>query len=262
MTSDPPIEQSASGSQETSMGWADVSLLPQSIWHNSQAVGFSGPGHMPTTLQCTDHRMGVPSSSAPMFQYASSSLCSALSPSVSSSHPTPMHLRPNGTYLIGNCGSPAIDPGSAPMEIDYDIVNQDHPADPDRGSISAVVNVPLNSTGTHCSAGWSVPQNPPNELPSENVSIPNNPHSHANHPNTEVQVPCVASASVPPMSSVQCMAEVDHAPAPTIPETLVLEEATLPVPPSTSELPGSTKSKRGRPGTNYKLSSSLPVTLE
>ncbi|KAF9786051.1 hypothetical protein BJ322DRAFT_1005044 [Thelephora terrestris] len=268
MTSDPSLEQSTSNLPGTSTGWAEISLLPQNIWHNSQAMRFSGSGHIPTTVQCTDRPMGVSSSSAPMFQYASSSLCCALSPSDSSPNPTTMHLQPNGAprYLIGNCCRPAMDHGSTPMEIDYDSVNQDHhPADPARESISSVADVPPNSTGTQCSVGWSVPQNPANELSSEDLSIPNNAHSHADLPNPGFQVPCVAStlpASIPPMSSVQGVTEVDHAPGSAIPETLVLEEATAPLPPSNSDPPNSTKSKRGRPGTNYKLSSSLPVTLD
>lgn len=260
MTSDRTFEQSTSSPQGSSTGWAEIPSLPQNIWHNSQTTAFSGPGHVPTTLD-SDHRMGVPSSSPPMFQFASSSLSSALSPSVSSSNPTPAHLQLDGPpqYLPGNCGSPVIEPGNSPMDLDYDSINQDHhPADPDQGSISAIADIPLDSVGTHSPICYSVPQNPPNEHPSENVSTPNNTHSHTNHPNLEEEVPCVASTlsvSIPPMSSV-------HGPGPAIPETLVLEEAPGPLPSPGSELVASTKSKRGKQGFNYKLSSSLPVTLE
>lgn len=264
MTSDPTFEQSTSSPQGGSAGWGEVPLLPQNIWHNSQTTGFSGPRHMPTTLG-SDHRMGVPSPSPPMFQFTSSSLSSALSPSVSSSNQTPVHLQPDGTpqHLPGNCGSPVIDLRNAPGDIDLNNVNQDHPVDPDRGSISTIVHISLNSVGTHSPDCFSVPQISSNEHRSENVSIPNNAHSRANHPNLEVDVPCVAStlsAPVPPVSSVHDIDMTNHTPGPAIPETLVLEEAPGPLPPSGSEPVAS--SKRGKQGFNYKLSSSLPVTLE
>jgi hypothetical protein len=259
MTSDLTFEQSTPCPQGSSTGWGEVPLLPQNIWQNPQIAAFSGPGHMST------HRMGVLSSSRPVFQFASSSLSSALSPSVSSSNPTPVHLQPDRTpqYL---CGSPIIEPGSAPMDMDYDDINQDHhPADPDRGSISTVVDIPLNSVETHSPACFAVLQNSSIEHPSENVSIPNNAHSHANQPNLEVEVPSVASAlsvSAPPVSSVHDMPAANYTPGTAIPETLVLEEAPDPLSSPRSEPVASTKSKRGKQGFNYKLSSSLPVTIE
>lgn len=269
MTSDHTFEQSTSSPQGDSTGWGEVPLLPQDIWHNPQTARFSGPEHITTTLG-SDHRMGVPSSSSPIFQFASSSLSSALSPSISPSNPTPLHLQPDGAsrYFPGNCRSPnAIEPGDAPMDIDCDNVNQDHrPVDPDRCSISTVVDIPLNFVGTHSPVRFPAPQNSSNGRPSEDaVSIPNNIHLPAN-PNLEVEVSCVASTlsvSVPPMSSVHGATAVDrHTPGPVIPETLVLEEAPGPLPSPGSEPGVSTKSKRGKPGFNYKLSSSLPVTLE
>src|SRR5258708_14428039 len=117
---------------------------------------------MPAAID-SDHRMGASSSSRPMFQFASSSLSSALSPSVSSSDPTPVHLQPDRTpqYL---CRSPAIEPGSAPMDIDYDDINQDHhPADPDRVSIPTAVDIPLNSVETHSPACFAVLHNSSND---------------------------------------------------------------------------------------------------
>lgn len=264
MTSDHTFEQSTSSPQGGSTGWSEVPLLSHNIWHNLQIPGFSGPRHMPTTIE-SDHRIGAPSSSRPMFQFASSSLCSALSPSVSSSDPTPAHLQPDRTpqYM---CCSPAIEPGSVPMDIEYDDISQDHhPADPGRVSISAVVDIPMNSAETHSPACFAVLQNPPSEHPPENVSIPNNAHSHANHPNLEVGVLCLPSTlpvSVPPMTSVRDVAMENYTPGPAIPETLVLEEAPGPLPSPRSEPAASTKSKRGKQGSSYKLSSSLPVTLE
>jgi len=257
ITSDRTFEQSTSTPQGSSMGWTEVPLLPQNIWHNPQAVGFSGPGQISTTLECADHQMGVPSCSVPMFQFASSSLNSALSPSVSPSNPTPMYLQPGGApqYLSGNCGGSAIDPGSTPMDMDYDNINRDHcPVDPERASIPAVVDIP----------SFPVPQNPSNELLSEDASIPNTAHSHASHPNPEVEAPCLVS-TLPvssPTSSFHDGAEVTHTSCPAVPATLVLEEATLPGSSSGSDPTASTKSKRGKSGFNYKLSSSLPVALE
>jgi len=251
---------------EPSTGWAEIPLLPQNLWHNPQTVTFSG--HMPTSLECSDHRMGVPSSSTPRFQFASSSLSSALSPSVSSSNPSPMHLQPGGatSYLITNCGSPVINPGNSPMDIDYENVIQDrHPADPDRGTTPTAIDVQINSVGAQPPVGFSVSPNSPDELPPANVSIPDNTHPHPNIPNIEVDVPCVTPTlpiSVPPMSPAHDVAIAHHGPVHSIPETLVLEEATTPVPSSGPEPAISAKTKRGRNGTNYKLSSSLPVTLE
>ena len=262
MTSDCTFEQSTScpqgSSMECSTGWGEVPLLPQNIWHNFRTAGFSGPGHMSTTI-CSDHRMGVPSSSPPMFQFASSSLCSALSPSISSSAQTPIHLQLDGTpqYFPGNCGSPAVEPGNPSMNIDYDVIRDHRQTDPDRGSISTM--------GTRSPVCFSVPQNSSNQHPPNNVSISNNAHSDTNHPSLEVQVPCVVSTpsvSVPPVSSVHGVTVANHTPGPTIPETLVLEEAPCPLPSPSSDLVSSTRSKRGKQGFNYKLSSSLPVTLK
>lgn len=261
MTSDHTLEQSTSSPQGNSIGWGEVSLLPQNIWNNSQAAGFSGPGQMSNTL-CPDRRMGVPSSSPPIFQFASSSLISALSPSISSSNPTPVRFQSDGApqYSPGNCGSPSIDPGNAPADIDYDSINQDHlPADPEPCSISTVVDIPLNSVETHSPACFPAPRDSSNEHPSENGSIPNDAHPHANHLNLEVS--CAAptlSVSISPMSSAHDVVVANRT---AIPETLVLEEAPGPVPPSRSE-PLASSSKRGKQGFNYKLSSSLPVTLE
>lgn len=264
MTSDRVYEQSNSSPQGTSMGWAEISLLPQNPWGGSQIAGFSG--HMPNTLECPDHRMGVPSSTQ-MFQFASSSLSSALSPSVSSSNPTPVHAQPDGTpYLTGNCGSPIIDPGNTQMDIDYDNVNQDHhPADPGRGSTSTAVDIPLNSAGAHSPARFSVPPNPSHDLPPADAPIPNNTNLHPNLPNIGVEAPCVTPplpVSVLPILPDHDEGVAHHGPIPSIPETLVLEEATTPVSSSRSESATSTKPKRGKNGGNYKLSSSLPVTLE
>lgn len=250
--------QSTSSPQGAPAEWTGVPLLHQGIWHSPQAVGFSGP----------DHPMGIPSPSAPTFQFASSSLSSALSPSISSSNPTPVHLQLDGTpqYLPGGCGSPAIDSGNTPMDIDYDNISQDHrPIDPNRGSLSTVVDIPLRSIGTCPPVRFSVPRNPSNERPPENASITNNTHSNSNHPNLEAEVPSVTStfsASVLPTPSVHNVAVAHHAPCPSIPEILVLEEAAAPVPSPGSEPTTSTKSKRGRQGSSYKLSSSLPVTIE
>lgn len=257
MTSDRMFEQSTSNSQGISTGWAEVPLLPHNIWHNPQAVRFSAPGHTPTTLECTDdHQMGVSSSSIPMFQFASSSLSSALSSSVLSSNPTPMHLRSDSPqYLTGNNGSPEIDPGSTPM--DYDTVNKDHhPVDPGRGPIPAGVS--LNPARNHSMPCFLVPRSLSDEL------LPDNAHPHPNVPNPMAEVPCVSStisSSVPPMSPVHDMTTMNHIPGQVVPETLVLEEATVLVPPSRSEPMTSTRSKRGKPGSSYRLSSSLPVAL-
>ena len=263
MTLDRAYEQSNHSPQGASTGWAEVPLLPQHIWHNSQSAGFSG--HTPTTLGCPDPCVGVPSSSAPMFRFASSSLNSALSPSVSSSNPSPIHLKKDGAlpYFTGNCGSPELNPGGSPIDIDYDNVNQDHhPTDPDRGSASIVIDMPLNSVGAHSPIRFSGPQNPAHQLPPANLSIPNNAHSHANLPSIEVEMPCVTSAlqtSVSPISPTHDMAMGRCGPVPSIPETLTLEEFITPVPSFRSE---SAKPKRGKNGTNYKLSSSLPVNIE
>lgn len=264
-TSDRTYEQSDCSPQGASMGWAEVSLLPQDLWHGSQIAGFSG--QIPNTLECANRPMGAPSSPTQMFRFVSSSLSSALSPSASSSGPTPIHLQPDGapSYLTGNCGNPVINPGNTPMDIDYDGVNQDHhPADPDRRSTSGVIDIPLNSVGAHSPARFSVPPNPSHELPPANVSIPNNVHSHPNLPSIEAEVSCITSAlpaSVPPLLSAHDEATVHCGPIPCIPETLVLEEATTSASPEPE--PGtSAKSKRAKNGANYKLSSSLPVTLE
>jgi len=263
MTLDRAYEQSNPSPQGTSTGWAEVPLLSHSLWHGSQTAGFSG--HMPTTLQCPNHRAGVPSSSTPMFQLASSSLSSALSPSVSSSNPSPIHLQPDGAppYLTGNCGSPSLNPGNSPMDVDHDNVNRDcHPTDPDRASTSTIFDMPLNPVGPHSPARFSVPPNPINGLPPANGSIPNNAHSHTNPPSVEACPTSVLAVSVPPMSSARDVATVHCGPVPSIPQTLVLEESTTPVPPSRSEPGTSAKSKRGKGGANYKLSSSLPVNFE
>ena len=266
MTLDRAHGQSTSGPQGAPTGWAEIPLLPQNLWHNSQTATFSG--HMPTSLECSNHRMGVPSSPPPRFQFASSSLSSALSPSVSSSNQSPMHLQPEGapSYLTANCGSPVINPGNSPMDIDYENVIQDrHSADPDRGTTSAVIGVQMNSVEAQPPVRFSVPPNPPNEPPPANVSIPDNTHSHPNLPNVEMEDPCVTPTlpvSVPPMSPVHDVAIAHHGPVHSIPEILVLEEATTPVPSPGSEPATSAKTKRGRNGTNYKLSSSLPVTFE
>lgn len=151
------------------------------------------------------------------------------------------------------------------MEMDYDSINRDHcPVDPDQGSIPTVADIPLSCMGTHPPVRFPVPQNPSNELPSENVSIPNTAHSHANHPNLEVGAPCVVSTLPvsPPTSFVCDGAEATHASGNAVPETLILEEATLPDSTSGSDPTASTKSKRGKSGFNYKLSSSLPVAFE
>lgn len=265
MSSGCTLEQSTSSPQGNSTVWGQVPLLPQNVWHISQTASFSGPGHIPTTLDA-DHRMGISSPPPPMFQFTSSSLSSALSPSVSSPNPTPGHLQPDGTpqYFPGNCCSPTIDPGGAPTDLDYGINQDHHPVDPDRCSIS-IVDIPLNSVGTHSPACFSASPNSSNEYSSENAPIPNNAHSHYNDPNLEVEVPCVTPThvvSVPPMSSVNDVAVESRTPGPVIPGTLVLEEAPGPVSPSRSDPVASTKSKRGKQGFNYKLSSSLPVTLE
>lgn len=151
------------------------------------------------------------------------------------------------------------------MDMDYDNINRDHcPVDPDRGSIPAVVDIPLSSVGTHPPVCLPVPQNPSNALLSENVSIPNTAHSHANHPNPEVEAPCLLS-TLPvssPTSSFHDGAEATHTSCSAVLETLVLEEATLPGSSSGSDPTASTKSKRGKSGFNYKLSSSLPVALD
>ena len=261
MTLDRAHEQSISSPQGSSTTRAEVPLLLQNLWHNSQIAGFSG--HMPTTLECSDHRMGAPSSSTQMFQFTSSSLSSALSPSISSSNPTQIHLQPDGTpsYLTGSCCSPTIDPGNT--NIDYDDVNLDHhPADLDREAASTVIDIPLNFVGAHSPVHFPVPPGPSSELPPANIPVPNNAHSHVNLPNIEVEAPCVTSTlpiSVPPMSPAHDEAIAHHIPVPSIPETLVLGEVTTP---ESSESVTSAKPKRGKNGANYKLSSSLPVTLE
>ena len=266
MTLDRAYEQSNPDPQGGSAGWAEVPLLPQHLWHDSQSEGFSP--QVPTTLGCSDPRMGVPSSSTPMFQFASSSLNSALCPPVPPSNLSPVHLQERGAllYLTGNCGSSALNPGNSPIDTDYDDVSQDHhPTDPDRGSASTVIDVSLNSAAAHSPIHFSVPPNPTNQLPPANVSIPNNTHSHANLPNVEMEDPCVTSAlpaSVLPMSSAHDVVTAHHGPVPSIPETLTLEESALPVPSSKSGPATSTKPKRGKNGTNYKLSSSLPVNFE
>jgi len=266
MTLDRAYEQSNHSPQGASTGWAEIPLLPQHLWHDSQSAGFSG--HTPNTLGCSDPCVGVPSSSAPMFRFASSSLNSALSPSVSSSNQSPIHLRKDGAppYLTGNCGSPELNPGSSPIDIDYDNVNQDHhPTDPDRGSASIVIDMSLNSVGAHSPIRFSVPPNPTNQLPPANGSIPNNAHSHANLPSVEVEVPCVTSTLPTPVSPISPPHDVAIGccgPVPSIPETLTLEEFITPVPSSRSESATSAKLKRGRNGANYKLSSSLPVNHE
>ena len=267
MTSDRTYEQSNASPQETSTGWTEVPLLSQNLWHNSQTAGFSG--HMSTTFECPNHRMGVQSSSPQMFRFTSSSLSSALSPSVSSSNPTPVHLRPDGapSYLTGICDSPTINTENTPMNIDYeDTSHGHHPADTDRGATtSTVIDIPLNSVGAHSPVHFSVPSNTSNDLPTANVSIPNTAHSHVNLPNTDVEVPSVTSplpVSAPPISSTHDEAIAHCALIPSMPETLVLEEATTPVSSSRSEPATSAKPKRGKGGANYKLSSSLPVTFE
>ena len=265
MTLDCAYEQSNSSPQGASTGRTELPLLSHNLWHSSQTAGFSG--HMPTTLECSDHRMGVPSSTQ-MFQFASSSLSFALSPSVSSSNATPMHLQLDGapSYLTGNCGSPAINPGNTPMDIDYDNVDQDHhPVDPDRGVTVTITDVPSNPVRAHSPIRFSVPPNSSNDHPLADGSIPNNPYSHANVPSIEVEVPYVTST--PPVSVPQILSAHDEAiahcvPVSSIPETLILEEATTPVSSSRSESATSAKPKRGKSGINYKLSSSLPVTLE
>ena len=263
MTLDRAYEQSNHSPQGASTGWAEIPLLPQHIWHDSQSTGFSG--HTQTTLGCPDSCMGVPSPSAPIFRFTSSSLNSALSPSVSSSNISPIHLQKDGApqYLTGNCGNQELNPGSSPIDIDYDSVNQDHhPADPDRGSASIVIDMPLNSVGTHSPIRFSVPPNHVHQLPPANGSIPDNAHSHTNIPNIDAEVSCVTSAlptSVSPISPVHDLAIGCCGPVPSIPETLTLEEFVTPVPSSRSE---SAKQKRGKNGANYKLSSSLPVNHE
>jgi len=264
MTLDRTHEQSNSSPQGSSTARAEPPLLLQNLWHDSQIVGFSG--HMPTTLECSDHRMGAPSSSTQMFRFASSSLISALSPSVSSSNQTRIHLQPGGAppYLTGNCGSPTINPGNT--DIDYDNVNLDHhPADPDREATPTVIDIPLNFAGPHSPVRFPVPPNSSSELPSANIPVPNNARPHGDLPNIEVEVPCVTStlpASILPMSSAHDEEISHHVPVPSIPEILVLGEATTPDSSSISEPATSTKPKRGKNGANYKLSSSLPVTLE
>ena len=267
MTLDRAYEQSNRSPQGASTGWAEVPLLPQHIWHDSQSTGFSG--RMPTTLGCSDPCMGVPSSPTPMFQFASSSLSSALSPSVSSSNPSPIHLQKDGAplYLTRNCGSPDTDRGNSPMPIDIDYdnnVSQDHhPSDLDQGSTSAVIDIPLDSAGGHSPVRFSIPANPTNQLPPASGSIPNNAHSHANLPNVEVS--CVTSAPpapVPPIPLAHDVVIAHRGLVPSIPETLTLEESTTPAPSSRSELATPAKPKRGKNGANYKLSSSLPVNLE
>lgn len=263
MTLDRAYEQSNSSPQGTSAGQAEVPLLPHNPWHGSQPSEFSG--HMPTPFECPDHRMGTTSSPIQMFQFASSSLSSALSPSVSSSNPTPMYLRPDCAplYLTGTCGSPAVNRGSTLAEIDYDDVSQDHHlADPDRGATSAVIDIPLNPTGACSPVRFSVPPNPSSELPPANVSIPNNAHSHVNLPDIGVEAPCISSTlplSIPQISSVHDEPIACCVPIRSIPETLVLEEATIPVSFSKSGSASPAKPKRGN---SYKLSSSLPVTFE
>ena len=263
MTSDHTHEQSNSSPQGSSTTRAEASLLLQNLWHDSQIVGFSG--HMPTTLECSDHRMGAPSSSTQMFRFASSSLSSALSPSISSSNQTQIHLQPDGTpsYLTGSCGSPTINPGNT--DIDYENVNLDHhPADPDREATPTVIDIPLNFVGAHSPVRFPVPPNSSSELPSANIPVPNNVHSHGDLPNIQVEVPCVTStspASIPPVLSAHDEEISRRVPVQSIPEILVLGEATTPES-SISEPATSTKPKRGKNGANYKLSSSLPVTLE
>jgi len=263
MTLDRAYEQSNHSPQGAATGWAEIPLLPQHIWNDSQSAGFSG--HTPTTLGCPDHCVGVPSSSAPMFRFASSSLNSALSPSVSSSNLSPIHPQKDCAppYLTGNCGSPELNPGSSPIDIDYDNVNQDHlPTDPDRGSASIVIDMPLNTMGAHSPIRFSGPPNPAHQLPPANGSIPNNTHSHANPPHIDVEVSCGISAlptSVSPISPVHDLTIGRCGPVPSIPETLTLEEFITPTPSSRSE---PAKTKRGKNGTNYKLSSSLPVNHE
>ena len=266
MTLDRAQEQSNPGPQGTSAGQAEVPLLPQNPWHGSQPPGFSG--HILTAFECPDHRMGATSSPIQMFQFASSSLSSALSPSVSSSNPTPMYLRPDcaPSYLTGNCGSPTVNRGSTPTEMDYDDINQDHHrADPDRGATSAVIDnidISLNPTGACSPVRFSVPTDPSSELPPANVSIPNNAHSHVDLPDIGVEAPCISSTlplSIPQISSIHDEATACCVPIRSIPETLVLEEATIPVSFSKSGSASPAKPKRGN---SYKLSSSLPVTLE
>ena len=252
-------EQSNSSPQGASTGRAEAPMLLQNLWHDAQIAGFSG--HMDTTLECSDHPMGAPSSSTQMFRFTSSSLSSALSPSISSSNTTRIHLEPDGvpSYLTGNCGSPVINTGC--MDIDYDDVGLEHlPADPDREATSTVIDIPLNFVGAHSPVRFPVPPNPSNELPSANVPVPNNAHSHTNLPNIEVEIPCVISTL--PMSSAHDEAIAHRVPVPPIPEILVLGEATTPESSSGSEPATSAKPKRGKNGANYKLSSSLPVTLE
>lgn len=264
MTLDRAFEQSNSSPQGSSAGQAEVPLLRHNPWHGSQSSGFSR--HMPATFECPDHRMGATSPQMQqMFQFASSSLSSALSPSVSSSDPTPMHLQPDGPplYLTGNCGSPTINQGNTLAEIDYDHVSRDHHlADCDRGVTSTVIDIPLNPVGAHSPVRFSVPPNPSSELPPATVSAPNNAHSCVNLPNIEVEIPCVTPTlplSVPSISSAHDEAISHCVPVRCIPETLVLEEATTLVSSSRSGSAIPAKPKRGN---SYKLSSSLPVTLE
>ena len=262
MTLDRAYEQSNQSPQSVVTGWAEIPLLPQHIWHDSQSAGFSG--HTSTALGCPDPCVGVPSS-APMFRFASSSLNSALSPSVSSSNLSPIHLQKDCAppYLTGNCGSPELNPGSSPIDIDFDNVNQDHPpTDPNRGSASIVIDMPLTSVGAHPSIRFSGPPNLAQQLPPANGSIPNNAHSHTNLPNIDVDVSCVSSAlptSVSPTLPAHDLAMGRCGPIPSLPETLTLEEFITPAPSSRSE---SAKPKRGKNGANYKLSSSLPVNHE
>ena len=275
MTLDRAHEQSSSSPQCTSTGWAGIPLLSQNLWHDSQIARFSG--HMPTTMGRSDPCINVPSASAPMFQFASSSLSSALSPSVLSSNRSPIHLQKDGapSYMTGNCGSPRLDLGNPQVDVDYDDVNQDHhPTDPDRGSTSGVIDIPLNSAGAHRPVCFPVPPKPTNELPSANGSIPNNARPHANLPNVDVEMSCVTSApvfpaavdmlpvSVPPMSPAHDVDMAHCGPVPSIPETLTLEESSTPGPSSRSESGAFVKPKRGKNGANYKLSSSLPVNIE
>lgn len=268
MTLDRAYEQSSHSpqAQGTPTGWPEVPLLPQHLWHGSQPAAFSS--HSPAALGCPDPCMGVPPSSTPIFRFASSSLTSALSPSVSSSKPSPIYHQKDGAppYFTGNCGSPELNPGDSPIDIEYENVNQNHnPADLDRGSASIVIDMPSNSVGAHSPVRLSGPPNPTNRLPPASGSIPNNAHSQANLPDIEVEVPRAASelpTSVPPEPSAHDVEMSHHGPVQSIPETLTLEEFITPVPSSRSEPANSTKSKRGRNGTNYKLSSSLPVNME
>lgn len=264
MTLDRAHEQSNSSPQGGSTERAEIPLLLQNLWQNSQIAGFSG--HMPTTLECSDHHMGTPSPSTQMFRFASSSLSSALSPSVSSSDPTQIRLQQDcaPSYFTRNCGSPSISPGNTDM--DYDNANLDHRlADPDREATSTSIDIPLDFVGTHSPVRFPALPNPFSEPPSADVPVPDNAHPHANLPNMEVDIPCITSAllvSAPPISSAHDEAITHHVPLPSIPETLVLGEATTPESPSRSDPTTSAKPKRGKNGANYQLSSSLPVTLE